>query len=133
MGGLATFQAGLELAGEDQTIENETWTPDPGNVTALDESNRDGAYYTDNVSVYGEMGGEMEYGSDYIWYAGNGTVQAVQGGDLDGDAEATITYGYQQTTAEQRSLTELAAQVPRGFGFFVLFIPVLLLLLFVTG
>jgi hypothetical protein len=132
MGGLAGMQAGLENAGTDNVVTNETWTPDAGNVTTLEESNRSGAYYGDNVTVYDENGTQMDLGEDYEWYVGNGTVKALVGGDLDGDSEATITYSYQQTTKEQRDLTAMAGQVPRAFGYFVLFVPLLLLIKLVT-
>lgn len=133
MGGLVGLQVALEDAGEDHEITNETWTPTAGSVTTLDESNRNGAYYDENVTVHDENDTEMNSGDDYLWNSGNGTVKALSGGDLDGDDNATISYGFAQTTQEQRRLTGMAAQIPRGFGFFVLLAPVLLLLLFVRG
>lgn len=111
------LQAGLEDAGEDFTVDNETWTPDAGNVTTLDESNRNGAYYGETVDVWDENGNLTEEGADYEWYAGNGTVKALSGGALDGDTSATITYSYQQTTAEQRQMASLLGQLPRMMGF----------------
>lgn len=114
---VAGLQAGLEDAGVDHDIANETWTPDAGNVTTLDESHRAGAYYAHNVTVEDENGTKMEYGTDYIWYPGNGTVKALSGGGLDGDASATIDYSFQQTTQEHRGMASLLGQVPRVMGF----------------
>lgn len=125
----AGLQAGLENAGEDRVVTNETWTPDAGNVTTLDESNRNGAYYAHNVTVYNSTDVKMDRGSDYEWFVGNGTVKALTGGDLDGEQNATITYSYQQTTAEQRQLAALLGQLPRLMG---LALPIgALLLLFI--
>lgn len=126
---VAGLQAGLESAGENELVVNETFTPDAGNVTQLDESNRTGAYYAENVTVYDENGTEMDAGTDYTWFAGNGTVKTLTGGALEGDSDATITYAYQQTTAEQRQMAALLGQLPRVIGFalpigalFVLFV-----------
>lgn len=115
--GVAGLQSSLETAGEDYDIENETWTPDPGSVTELDNSNRAGAYYAENVTVYNESDVEMDAGDDYRWHSSNGTVEALAGGDLDGDSSATITYRFQQTTEDQRQFASLLGQVPRMMGF----------------
>lgn len=116
MAGIAAFQAGLAEAGEDYVVTNETWTPDAGNVTALDESNRKGVYYSDNATVYDENDTRMEYGTDYVWYTDNGTVKALGGGGLDGDSSATISYQYQVTTRSQRELAGVVGQIPRVAG-----------------
>lgn len=116
IGGVYATQAALENAGEDHFVTNETWTPDAGNVTTLEESNRNGAYYDTNVTVYDENGTEMDSGTDYKWYTGNGTVKALVGGGLDGDSSATISYGFQQTTAEQRALAGTLAKIPGMLG-----------------
>lgn len=127
IGGVYATQAALENAGEDHTVTNETWTPDAGNVTTLEESNRDGAYYNTNVTVYDENGTEMDAGTDYEWFVGNGTVKALVGGDLEGDADATITYKFQQTTEEQRALAATLAEIPGMLG---LILPVGLVVFF---
>jgi hypothetical protein len=115
--GVVAFQAGLENAGEDITITNETWTPTAGSVTQLDDSGIDGAFYEANVSVYdATTTNELTRGVDYEWFAGNGTVKALVGGALDGDSSALITYSYQRTTATQRQLTGLLAQLPKVIG-----------------
>lgn len=125
---LAGVQAGLQNAGYEQTVVNETFqNPTAGTVITLDESNRNGAYYDRNVTVYDENGTEMAHGTDYDWTRDNGTLEPLAGGALAGDANGTITYAYQQTTAEQRRMAGLLAQLPRAVG---LFLPVLAFVLF---
>lgn len=133
MVGTAGLQAALENAGADHTVVNETWTPDAGNVTALDESNRTGAYYAHNATVYDENGTEMDAGTDYEWYVGNGTVEALTGGGLENDSDATVTYSFQQTTAEQRQLAAVAGQLPRLMGLALPLGALLVLFVFLSG
>lgn len=130
MGGL---QAGLENAGEDHTVTNESWTPNPGTITELSESNRTGAYYANSVTVRDENGSIVAAGEDYRWYVENGTVEALAGGELDGDSEATITYSFQQTTADQREWAAVMAQIPRAGGAMLLLAPVLFLIVLFRG
>lgn len=132
MAGVAAYQAGLAEAGEDNLEVNETFTPDAGNVTTLDESNRNGVYYAQNVTVY-ESGQELDAGADYRWIADNGTIKALAGGQLDGAASANITYAYQVTTKGQRDLAGVAGQVPRIAGLALPLGALLFLLLLVRG
>lgn len=126
------FQVALENAGEDHSVTNETWTPNTGSVTQLDNSERAGAYYDNETAVYNTTGTsavEMEEGTDYVWFESNGTVKAVSGGGLDGATEATISYSFQQTTEEQRQWTEALAQIPSAIG---LLFPAMLFVLFLV-
>lgn len=116
VGGAYALQASLENAGDDTPIANETWTPTVGSVTQLDHSEQTGAYYSNETSVYDSTNVEMERGSDYLWFASNGTVKAVSGGGLDGESSATITYEFQQTTAEQRGLAGMLSNIPASIG-----------------
>lgn len=116
MGGVVATQGALENAGEDRYVTNETWTPDAGNVTVLNESQRKGAYYSENATVYDENQTEMDAGTDYEWFSENGTVKAVVGGGLDGDSEATISYAFAQTTAEQRGIARGLSNIPSMLG-----------------
>lgn len=131
--GVAGLQAGLENAGEDRTITNESWAPDPGNVTSLKYSSQTGAYYSSNATVYNATGVEMEDGVDFEWFAGNGTVKALSGGDLDGDASAEISYQLQQTTEEQRQFVAVLGHIPRVMGFALPFGAVVFLFILVRG
>lgn len=130
---ISGIQAGLEDAGEDRQIENETWTPDAGTVTELEESNREGAYYADRVNVYNATGVKVDEGSDYEWFEGNGTVKALTGGELDGESEATITYEFQQTTKEQREMAGMLSHVPQAMGIALPFGALVALLVFARG
>lgn len=130
--GIYGMQVTLEGAGDNYSVTNETWTSDPGNVTILDESNREGAYYADgtdvtvyNVTSSGDV--EMVEGTDYEWIADNGTVKALSGGDLDPATDATISYSFQQTTEEQRELTSMIGLLPNAVA---LAIPAFALVLF---
>lgn len=116
MAGLAAYEAGLAEAGDDFVATNESWTPDAGNVTALDESNRNGVYYSKNATVYDENGTVMDAGTDYRWITDNGTVKALSGGGLAGDSSAKITYGYEVTTKSQRDIAGTLGQIPRLAG-----------------
>lgn len=131
--GVYVTEAALEDAGEDVVVTNETWTPDAGNVTTLDDSNRDGAFYSHTVTVYDENGTEMENGTDYQWFVDNGTVKALTGGGLDGDSSATITYEYQQTTAEQRQFAAALANLPQALGIIAPLGLAILFLAFLSG
>lgn len=133
MAGVSAYQAGLADAGEDYVVTNETWTPDAGNVTTLEESNRSGVYYSENVTVYDENGSVMDAGTDYRWFTDNGTVTALAGGGLDGDSTAKISYAYQVTTKSQRDLAGLAGEIPRVAGLALPFGALLFLLFLVRG
>jgi len=131
VGGVYGLQTALEDAGENELVVNESWTPNAGSITVLDESERTGAYYANDTVVYGENDTEMDRGDDYEWFDTNGTVKAVVGGDLDGDSTALITYAYQQTTGEQRQLTAMLSNIPTSVGLifpaFVFVVAILLL------
>jgi len=127
------LQAGLETAGEDHTNTNETWTPDAGNVTTLDDSNRTGAYYDKNVTVYDENDTLMDPGTDYEWYPGNGTIKTLTSGGLDNDSDALITYQYQQTTREQRQFARVLSHIPQLMGLALPLGALLVFLLFIRG
>lgn len=116
MGGAVAFQAALETGGEAEAVVNESWQPTAGDVTALNESERADAFYEEAVVVRDENETVVDEGSDYEWLAGNGTVKAVAGGDLDGDSVAYIDYNYTVTTQEQRDNAAVLSQVPRVIG-----------------
>lgn len=114
--GITAIQGSLEEAGDDELVENETFTPNAGSVTTLDDSDQANTYYDDEVTVRDSSGTVMEEGTDYEWFVGNGTVKTIQGGALDGEPSANITYGYQETTAQQRGIARTIAQIPRVTG-----------------
>lgn len=115
-GGVYAMDAALETAGSHETVENESWTVDIGNATELADSNIEGAYYDDTVTVRNNTDDIMTEGVDYEWLRHNGTVKALSGGNLTDGNTANITYGYDETTQEQRRLAGLAGQIPRLLG-----------------
>lgn len=132
MVGVSGLEAALASGGDAVTVENETWTPDSGTVTQLDDSNQTGAFYDESVTVRDENGTLSDEGTDYEWFESNGTVKALSGGNLDGDSSATITYEYQQTSDEERALAGLLAWTPRLLGLVIPAFVVVLFLLFIT-
>jgi len=116
---LATMVVGLDAAladaGTREEISDESFTPNAGTVQSLDRSNLGNTvYYDSNVSVRDENGERSFEGTDYEWFESNGTIKPLVGGNLDGDASATIDYAYRETTERQRTMAQLAAVVPQG-------------------
>lgn len=132
MAGLASIQSGLQDTAEPTEIDNETFTPDT-TVIELSQSNLDGAYYNSTVEVWDENNTKVEEGTDYEWYVKNGTIRPLAGGELDGDSEASITYGYERPSKEEREMAGLLALIPRTGGFLLLLIPLFMLLIFARG
>jgi len=114
--GTAVFGAALDSGGVSERVANESFTPDAGNVTQLDESGRSDAIYADTVTVRDANDSVVEAGSDYEWIASNGTVRALAGGELANDSTASITYEYNRISQDRRDLTGLLAQTPRIVG-----------------
>jgi len=130
---VAALQAAVANAGDNRIVVNETWTPDAGTVTELDESKQNGAYYSNQTTVYDSTNVEMERGVDYEWYEDNGTVKALAGGGLDGESSATISFTYQQTTSEQRALAAIPSKIPNIIGVLTPLLGVALLFMFLKG
>jgi len=131
----ATYAYGetYQTAGDDTVISGETWTPTAGSVTTLDESNRDGVFYNDTVVVRDQNGNLSRAGTDYEWYAGNGTVKALAGGNLDGDTSASISYRFEEPSRDAERSLAVLSQLPRMMGLALPLATVFVLLLFVRG
>lgn len=133
-GAVVATEAALESAGEDHRVVNESFNATQGSVTTLDDSDITGAYYAHNVTVYNATtngSAEMEPGTDYEWFTGNGTVKPLTGGNLTGTAE--ITYEYQRTTQLQRSMANTLAWLPRLVGLLVPLAIVVFFFAFLAG
>lgn len=102
-GALAVGYAGGE-AGQRYSVDNETWTADPGNETNLSQSYVDNASYESSVTVEDSGGTRMRPGEDYRWNNENGTVRATENGSLDDGEQATIDYRYGVPTDQQQAL-----------------------------
>lgn len=127
------FQAALEDAGRDHTVTNETFSPTADTIVQLDDSNRTGAYYEYNATVYNNTDVEMEDGTDYEWFSQNGTIKPLSGGDLAGDGQSKITYSFQQTTPEQRRFADALGLIPQAMGYLLLVGIFLMAVLVVRG
>lgn len=110
-GAVATSAAFTE-SGEQTAVESESFTPDAGNITVLDDSNFPNAIYANDVVVRNSAGARMAPGEDYVWFDENGTVGTVTGGDLDGEQSASITYSYSEPSENSRGIATLL-----GYGF----------------
>lgn len=133
VGAVFAFSVTLEASGTDHTVDNESWTPDAGSVTELDNSYRTGAHFSDDVIVRDENGTLASEGEDFSWDSVNGTVTALQGGMLEGDSSATISYAFAQTSQQQRDLAAVLAIVPDVVGALVILVPVLMVLAIIRG
>lgn len=131
--GIIGMNAALANNASLTTVENETWTPDPGNVTELNDSNLEGADYNETVTVRDNSGTVMTDGTDYEWFAGNGTVKALTGGGLDGETEATISYGYERPPPEQVQMAVTLSQLPASAGIILPFGVILVFLLLIKN
>jgi hypothetical protein len=114
-GATVAYQSALEEGGEQTALDNESWSPDAGNVTTLSDSGLD-VFYDETVDVRDSNGNTMEAGVDYEWFATNGTVKALSGGDLDGESTAYIDYGYSNPTEQQRERAALLSNLPTVIG-----------------
>lgn len=102
-GTLAVSYAGGE-AGQQYSVENESWTADPGNTTELNQSFVANASYESSVTVEDSGGDRLRPGEDYVWATENGTVRATENGSLSDGEQATIDYRYGVPTAQQQAL-----------------------------
>lgn len=126
-------QAALSDAGADIDIVNETWTPNAGTFVALNHSNLPNASYDAQITVRDENSTLMDQDQDYVWNDTDGTIKAVAGGGLDGDANATITYAYQQSTEEQRTLATGIATLFGALGKILPMVAIIVVLLMLKG
>lgn len=108
--GVSAFQAAVTNAGNDVTVENETFDPAASPIT-VDATNETGVYLNEpaNETVRNASDVVMEPGEDYEYYPSNGSLVVLDGGRLANDSTGYITYGYQQTNSEQRGLASVLA------------------------
>ena len=118
-GALAVGYAGGE-AGQRYSVENETWTADPGNDTNLSYSYVANASYDSTVTVRDSNCGDevtngdqnceqLRPGEDYRWDNQNGTVKALENGSINESEESTISYGYGVPNDQQQRLVGVFA------------------------
>lgn len=131
-GGVTALEQSFSEAGNQQTVTNETFTPDGGNITTLSESNRDDVIYNRSVTIYDDSGTDTTVASepeDYRWFESNGTLKTNETGSLAGDSSANITYGYFDSTEQKIGAQQLTSFLPRLFG---LMLPLGLVIAFIA-
>jgi len=133
MMGLVAVDASLEANGDRKVIDNETFTPNPGNLTTLSDSKIEEARYNNTVRVWNDSEVEMEAETDYEWYSDNGTLKTIAGGRLAGDSQGNITYGYLLLTEEQAEMEALVTLIPTIIGPGILFLLLLIFTAFIGG
>lgn len=135
VGGVAVWglQAAAADAGAKTTIEEETFTATAGEVSALEHSNLNNTYYSETVTVRDGNNDRVDPGEDYVWFANNGTLKVVTGGELDGTSGPSITYSYQTNTADQQALIGITSMLPNVMGVLTPLLGVALLLLFLKN
>ncbi|MGB9966117.1 hypothetical protein [Halobacterium hubeiense] len=127
--GVSAFQAAQVNAGQDIVVENETFDPATSPIT-VEEADSTGVYLNDpaDETVRNSSDVIMDEGSDYRYHPENGTLVVLSDGRLANDSTGYITYGYQQSSSEQRGLASLlAGQMEVVAG--LVFVGIVLLLL----
>lgn len=132
-GATAGYSAVLEDSEIEYNITNESWTPDAGNITTLNNSNLEAADYESTVTVRNQTDALMTEPSDYTWFENNGTILTNTTGSLAGDTTANISYNYTQPPENQVRLASAYSNYAAFLGWAVLLVPVLLLIKFIGG
>lgn len=107
--GAVAVDASLSDAGFETEITAEEFNASAAGTVTLNESNRDGVFYNDEVSVRDDKGREMVAGEDYEWNETNGTINVLSGGDLVGTDPAEIDYGFRVPSDEQSAVADVFA------------------------
>lgn len=98
--------------GGDEVTFTETFDPGTNQThVTLNESNRDGVYYSSTVDVTDENGTLMRPGTDYNWHSSNGTLTVLDGGELDGDTEGTVEYSLRVPSEQQQNYASMIGQL----------------------
>lgn len=133
MMGLVAVDASLQANGTQKVVDNESFSPNPGNLTVLDDSKIEEARYNNSIRVWNASQLEMVEGTDYEWYSDNGTLKTIAGGRLAGDNTGNVTYGYLLLTEEQDEMEALISMIPMIIGPGILFTLLLVFTAFIGG
>lgn len=118
----------MRAAGDATTIEDESWQPDPPNVTELAQSNLPNSVYADSVTVE-QNGTTYAEDGNYSWIDDNGTIQTLSGTGLNTSETANITYTYYNASGELAVVRDVNAipinlggplMITLAFGFIIL-------------
>lgn len=115
---VGTFAASsaYETSGQEREV-TDTFTPTPGAVTELNESNHDHVIYAEDVEVVTNISDTASTGpeflaapgKDYTWFPENGTIKTNNTGVLADASSAQITFTYYGPLPEQRGIVALFA------------------------
>lgn len=108
LSGVAAVDSANQEAGERVDVNDETFEPVGDTVVTLNNSNVDGAYYDENVTVV-NASTTYEPSGNYTWHDNNGTIGIVNNSDLANQSTANISYGYVDTTEHQQNATRMLA------------------------
>lgn len=128
LGGFAIDAATVDSSTQ-RTIDDEQFTVDQGNWTALNYSNIDGARYPQVIQVYDANGHPVERGADYNWNASTGEIKPATGGDLADGSTATIDYAYSFPSDTQTGVNSLWMNLLSGSKGLVLMLGVSVVLM----
>lgn len=129
VGGGAVAQLAYEDTGDTYESFNETFDAgSAGSVVELNESNRDGVFYGETVTVRNASGEEYLAGQDYEWNVDNGTLTVLDG-DLVNATNNTIAYDYQAPSGQQTETADTLALLFNAGVYLPLILVVLLVLL----
>jgi len=132
VGGLTAYQGALQDSADSRIVQDEGFSsPSAGEIISVSKAGNSGVYFNENHTVLDENSNKMTDGTDYIWFS-NGSFKVLDGGDLAGDADGTVTYEYQQVTSEQQEQAEFVALLYGNAGFIVLIV-IVLILIGITG
>jgi len=132
VGSLAGAQLAFETGGEQFSATEDFDTNGVGSEVILNQSNRDGVYYSADVNVENGSGVAMVPTSDYAWDDDNGTL-TVESQSLANENGAAIGYGYQIPTETQGQVASLLSTVLGDMAVFVPLIFVLALVIIALG
>ena len=118
--GVTGINAAVKASGPATTVSDENFTPNAGNVTELSQSNVKTAIYDRQVVVLDENGTRMLEDNDFYWHEDNGTLETIEGGDLDGDTSASISYGYNEPGGEVRGFASIVGYGMDIMSFFII-------------
>lgn len=131
LGGFAVDAATVDSSTE-RSIDNEQFTVDKGNWTALNYSNIDGARYPHVVTVYNSDGKAVERGADYQWNASTGEIKPTSDGDLPDGSTATVDYSYSFPSQTQSGVNSLWMNLLSGTKGIILMLGVGIVLMGMT-
>lgn len=103
-------------------IDNEEFDPSQPGIIELENSNIDGATYSDTATVRDKQGTELVPQDDYLWYSSNGTMEIPTNSAIENDNVAYIDYDYTVQTDRREAVFQAFGG---GVDVAVILIPVL--------